>query len=296
MLSINSVLKEQVTKEEQPTHLAVIVDKDNILSDSGGRLVLTLSREPLPSNQHYNDCYKIHNMLKEEGLPTTKISTFDDGPGNSIKLSDNISFEIAPSDNPEYPDRIFAIAKSGAGKSTLFASYLRKYSEMYPENRIYLISRKKEDKAFNGLNITTIDIQDPKYQETPITLESFPPNCVVILDDVGTFNTKIQHVVNELRDDLYQVGRSKNITVLCSSHVYSDYNKTKVAWLESTHVVVAVSTQKRAGIKAISERLGIDLEIVKNLYTLPTRFLVFSTSSPDWIIADHEAHMIKEKI
>ena len=280
---------EKPKSKEDITVLARIED-DGMLD----KKFLVLNRNPTSSDPIYKDGYDIASIFKEEGCTQDNVSKLDNGVGKSIKLCDDSKFVMLPSANPEFPDRIFVIAKSGEGKSTLIGEYLMRYRKMFPQNSIYLISRKQGDKAFKDLDYITINVNDPQYDEEWLNMDDFPNNSAVVFDDTATYTKETLRKVNHLRDDLLQVGRSRNITVIATSHVYKDFENTKILWLESTHIALALRSQKKHAKDALISKLGFSPDAADNIFKLKGRFVWLSPSSPCWVVSDHEAHIFED--
>jgi hypothetical protein len=148
MLSIVDKLSK--TDKDSSTILARIED-DGMLD----KKFLVLNHNPKSCDPIYKECHELAKIFKEEGCPQDNVSSIDNGVGKSIKLCDESKFVILPSGNPEFPDRIFVIAKSGEGKSTLIGEYLHRYKKMFPNNTIYLISLLDSDDKLSEYGVLT---------------------------------------------------------------------------------------------------------------------------------------------
>lgn len=284
-------------KQDKWKMLAKIVDPKKILSDE--TLFLYLVKDKLRKGKDEkiaNIGYSIHEVLKDEGLPTNNISDLDFGLGRSIKLCDDITFQLIDPCEKDQTSALFIVARKGAGKSYFIGKYLEKYNDLFPTQKIFIISRKTSDPAFKHVkNMKYVDIEDPKFNNDPLTYLDFPRDCMVVCDDATCYKLKHhQNMVNNIRNDILQLGRSQNIALITSSHLYNNYKETSLAWLESSWLIVSSQSQIPQAKSAIHERIGYDKKILNKIWSkLESRLFCFHNESPDLVISEHECHLVE---
>lgn len=286
-------------KQDDWKLLAKVVDPKKILSEETLFLYLAKNkiRKGTDDENYASVGYSIHEALKDENHPTNKISDLDFGLGRTIKLCDNITFELIDPCIKNQTSALFIIARKGAGKSYFIGKYLEKYNDLFPSQKIYMISRKTDDPAFDKVkNLKYIDIEDDtKYGNNPLTYLDLPKDCILVCDDSTCYKEKRhQNMVNNLRNDVLQLGRSRNIALISSSHLYNNYKETSLCWLESSWLIVSSLSQIPQAKRAIVERIGYNKKIVNKIWPkLESRLFCFHNESPDLVISEHECHMFE---
>nr|WPF46732.1 MAG: putative packaging ATPase [Lake Baikal virophage 11] len=131
---------------------------------------------------------------------------------------DSGEFELLPSPDPKKREVWYIAGASGSGKSYIAKGLGEYYQKLFPDRKVYLISKLEEDAG-------TLDKMKPKplriniqtlVDDYPV-LEEFK-DCMVIFDDYDCFTGPAEKVVHKLIDDLATMGRHTNTTMLCLSH------------------------------------------------------------------------------
>jgi len=135
-----------------------------------------------------------------------------------LKLENDSKFELIPKNEGRFVDYI--VGKSGSGKSTLCAQKASYYHLMFPKNNIYLFSRVDDDDAFKNMEkIIKRVLIDESLIDDPIDVLNDFENCLVIFDDVDTYSdNKLMKAIDNIRDQIMQLGRHKNISLMNCSH------------------------------------------------------------------------------
>ena len=75
----------------------------------------------------------------------------EDG-ANTVSLSENFQFQLAPKPVKESERSVLFIAgESGSGKSYFVAQYAKNYHKMFPKNEVFLISYLDRDPTLDDL-------------------------------------------------------------------------------------------------------------------------------------------------
>lgn len=109
----------------------------------------------------------LEDSIYEREAPTDKklkkiynecIERLDTNINTSIRLPSGIIQPI-PTASDDQTDRLYVVGPSGSGKSTFIAMWCTVYSELYPENRIFLFSRKLKDKNIDVIpNLIRVEL------------------------------------------------------------------------------------------------------------------------------------------
>jgi len=114
-------------------------------------------------------------------------------------------------------DRTYISGSSGAGKSTWCANYALEYQREYPGNKVFLISVKEEDPAFDKVVPDLIRVPIER-SIVGCGLHNFE-NSLVIFDDFEMIDDPtLLKAVMKLKNDILKLGRSKHISCCSIQH------------------------------------------------------------------------------
>lgn len=290
MLNVNN------SKDGRGHIIARIRDDKGLLPE---KMFLWLDRESLDTDCPISvdiatDGHGLYNVFKEEGLSCSKISNLDFGIGRSIKLCNDLKFELLDTAEKNQTQRIFIIGKSGCGKSYWIGEYLERFQQMFPDKPIFMVSRKSSDEAFSKIKgLRYVNPELPEYVKRPLESTDFPNDCCVIFDDATCYPKDIQQNVNRLRADLLSLGRSRGISIISTSHQYKNYEETKIVWFECNFIIISRKSQQKISQDVLIEKLGLDKHVLKDIYNkIVGRLLIFHAEEPNMVIGEHECHIL----
>jgi hypothetical protein len=207
--------------------------------------------------------------------------------GSSLNLNDdtrefkvvNGYIQLLP--NTKTRDTIYIAGKSGSGKSTWISKYLALYKEIYPENPIYLFSRLDEDDVLDQYKPIRMTLNDELVND-PIDPDQELSNSLCIFDDTDTIkDKKIKGAVNELKNDILEIGRHENIFVCIVSHLINNYKETRTILNESMYITFFPSAGSPHGIKyMLKNNMGLDKKQIERIMSLPSRWVTIKNSCP----------------
>ncbi len=191
---------------------------------------------------------------------------------------------------------------SGSGKSTLANDIMTNFNILFPQSNIYIFSRLKTDPAFAELekneSVVRVPI-DEKLIEYPIDIiEDIEDFSLVLFDDIDTiFDKKLLSVVNNIKSQILEIGRHKNIYCIVTSHLInsSDRNSTRTMMNEMSNLVIfpkgggSVYQQKYC----LKNYLGFNAKQVdKILNQEDTRWVFISKNYPQYILTQKLCYLI----
>lgn len=299
-----NILIGEMLSYEKEARRTVLQKDQNALRES-------IESESEPKNQRlkriYNSCMEVINARK----------------GKEFFLDDGI-LQPLPINIEDQVDNGFVVGPSGSGKSVYIAKWLIEYKHMFPKNNIFLFSRKSEDKAFDvipdikrvNLNNTfinfmsTIDTLDKNNEEGDSnksndedsdknstededSLNIFGNSCC-IFDDIDTIpSKKIMELVKQLRDDMLETGRSKNIYVISTSHLILDYKNTKKNLNEANFITLYPSQGAKQQIKEMLRRYQSLTTIqIARILSLPSRWVTIYIKAPQYVIYETGSYFL----
>ena len=241
----------------------------------------------LKIQQSFQDHHDIHVSKKDENLIVED---------NLFELPDDYTMRLSPTHDKDQNLRMVIIAPSGAGKSTFVKNYILDYKKKYPKKDVFLFSRHSEDPSIDDAKPKRIQISETEIIESikkrvPLFENKNLANSLIIFDDTFTAESKIlTNFWDGLATDLYQNGRKLGIDLIFVMH-NTNYSRTRFLMSEASHYTFFL----RAGSKAMYQRLlesylGYkDKKIQKKLFDLPSRYVVFSNQSPQYIMTENQA-------
>ena len=208
--------------------LYITDNKDNSVDHED--LIEMLGEEFLVKNKiTLKDLYKIVDHIKKPNIELLgdKLKTVAEiakkyitkQQGKEYKI-DNGKMQLLP--NIEKRDVITLAGMSGSGKSYWAAEYTKQYHKMFPKNRIFLISRKKDDPAFDVIASLKRIMINEDLIDKPIEMEELK-NALVIFDDCDILEQPYLNMMNQLRDQLLEGARQQNTYVITILHQIMNY-------------------------------------------------------------------------
>jgi hypothetical protein len=228
------------------------------------------------------DVKTLYDRIRKDASADTKIQLDDDG-----------TFELLPSPDPKKREVWYISGQSGSGKSWIAKGLAHYYHKLFPDRGIYLISKLEEDETLDALKfLKRVKIQS--FVDDYPALEEFK-DCMVIFDDYDTLTGDAEKVIRKLIDDLAIMGRHTGTTMLCLSHYSTNYSKTRLLLNEITHLVVyPLSTSYHALKYILKNYIGVDEEDIKRHRKLGSRWLCYSKSFPQCLIAQKDAELLHQ--
>lgn len=239
------------------------------------------------------------NLNTRAGDYDVKVSKKDNNliiEDNMFELPDGYTMRISPTHDKDQNLRMIIIAPSGSGKSTFAKNFILDYKKKYPKKDVFLFSRHDKDPSIDAANPTRINLTEGEVidsikKKEPIFTNKNLAQSLVIFDDTFTAESRIlTSFWDGLATDLYQNGRKLGIDLIFIMH-NTNYSKTRFLMSEASHYVFFL----RAGSRAMYTRLlegylGFkDKKIQQKLFDLPTRYIIFSNTSPQYILTENQA-------
>jgi len=207
---------------------------------------------------------------------------------------------LEPNNDPLGRDVIMVGGKSGSGKSHIARNFAVRYHELYPDRKIYLFSFLKEDKTIDTISslfkrVKADYMEDDEY--TMCTITDFEKSLVIIDDVEGYERTskKIFNGIQSIIDMIATMGRHTQSSLLVSSHLLSDYKRTRLFLGEAQQFVTfmhGVSQKQLYGL--LGGYAGIDHSEIDELRKLQSRWISIRTQYPIVAIYEKGAHLVRQ--
>lgn len=215
----------------------------------------------------------------------------DETASKDITLNSG-AFELLPSPDPKKREVWYIAGASGSGKSYIAKGLGEYYQKLFPDRKVYLISKLAEDAG-------TLDKMKPAAKRINIQslIDDYPDldefkNCMVIFDDYDTFTGPAEKIIHKLIDDLATMGRHTNTTMLCLSHYLTNYKKTRLLLNEATHLVVyPMATSYHALAYLLKTHVGMSKDDVRDIRKMG-RWICVGKHYPQYMVAGQYARML----
>jgi len=193
--------------------------------------------------------------------------------------------------NPEAFDRsIVLIGPSGSGKSFM----LKQILVNDPRKRtVVLFSKVQDDPSLKELVYMNELTQKPRLVQIPLftdaDLAELPNDAdlnatVTVFDDIDAFTGDRGQYLRDYRDSLLEAGRHKNVSIISTSHILSNYNKTRTILNEAEIVVLFPPANRRSADLFLKDRLGMikaDRDFMIDRSNGSGRFMALRLSNPN---------------
>lgn len=213
---------------------------------------------------------------------------------SEIDLPPNSTFSLIPSSDSKTRDVFYIAGPSGSGKSYIARGLAMEYHSHFPDRPIYLLSKLSEDSTLDKLKYL-IRIDPEKLVESPITDLEMLKDCMLIADDVDTFDKATDKIVQKLIDDIATMGRHSNTTLLFLTHYLSNYKKSRLLLMEATHFVLYPrATGSHAFNYTMKTYLGMDKDEATEIRKSGSRWVCLKKSFPQYLITEHSAKIMNQ--
>jgi hypothetical protein len=226
----------------------------------------------------------------------------EDVENNSIVLPEKLKFELMPSNQPHtQPSCHFIFGSRGCGKSFMISTYLAAFKKLYPNYKIWLISRKEQDRLLDGLidkRIDTTDLIDADLTAKDFMYKNGKGN-LLIFDDVDTCSedkkNNVKHAVYKLMDDVIEIGRSYSIFAIITAHIGCNGKESKRILNGATTITFFNSNINVNTTYMLNKHLGLSKKTIDRIRAGKTRSTTIIKSSPVAILQDKEAWLVDNK-
>jgi hypothetical protein len=233
---------------------------------------------------------------KKQVLPTIYVDDSDAARTsyNQLLLKPKEKFQQIP--NPKTERQIiYVTGRSGSGKSYFTLHYCNEYKKLYPDRPVYLFSALESDETLDKLKgLKRIKLSDDFCNDNEIEAEDFKES-LVIFDDTDVISSKtIRNKVNQIMNQILQIGRHFQISCIITTHTCCNGNSTKIILNEAHSVVIFPNGLGNRSMKYLLDSyLGLDKNQIKKIKNLNSRWVSINKSFPMCILSEKEAFVIK---
>lgn len=210
--------------------------------------------------------------------------------GKVIKINDGI-FEYLPNIDKER-EIIYISGASGSGKSYWAAQYMQKYHKI-TNNDVYLFTNITNDEKFNMGYVHKIDIYDKSIISDPLTTEEMADKLVIFDDTDVLKNKDSQKAIDATKTLILQEGRHTKTSCLITSHLTSNYAKTRTIISELNGFVCYPQYNSHYHLtRFLKIYVGLTPTQIERLFKLNSRWVFISLHVPRFILSEKECYIL----
>ena len=224
-----------------------------------------------------------------------KNDNSDSDDEKRIDLNPKSKFE--PRLNPYQRTVTYISGPSGSGKTTYASNLIKAYLK-FQEKPFFIFSRTdcNTDPAFKGLKYTQIAI-DNSLIEDPIDItEHLTGGSLVLFDDCNTIqDKKLKLIVEKLMEDILEIGRKLDITIIITSHLVipSGKNFSRTIMNELQTLTVFPKSGSAQQIRyALKTYFGLANKQIDDILAIKSRWVTISKSYPMYVLSERSAYIL----
>lgn len=222
----------------------------------------------------------IINLLQEKLLNDGNIS--DEGKKFELNINDTPESVMFLPDIKKEREMVYMFGPSGSGKSYLTKLYAIEYNKFYPDNEIFVISRIKDDPSFEGMVYTHIPIN--KDILSSVDVDTFS-NSLVIFDDTETSDKPTNKIMDGIKDLIAQEGRHYNVSMIITTHMACNYNRTRIILNEcQKYVIFPQSNGQKQMQNMFCTYGGLSKEKFISIKKSISRWCMLNISYPNYLV------------
>jgi len=226
--------------------------------------------------------------------------------GKQVNLRDNCVFRCMPSEGKR--EVVMIVGQQGAGKSWWCGRYARLWLERQMDlftrgqripsiknirPRVFVLSAKREDPDLDKVGVTRILI-DKSIEEADLDVQKFSGHLVIFDDHDYIVDKKHKKIVQALLDQICGVGRSDHVWCLRTSHMFFNWNATRVSLMEANKVVFFPKRGgSRQGVEWLRKNAHCDPKYMKKILSSDSRWLVYDLTAPNYVLTETELYIVQ---
>lgn len=189
-------------------------------------------------------------------------------------------------------DCVYVCAPNQSGKTTYIARYIKYYKKIYPNRKILLLSKLKDDEIIDKYNPIRINLDD-EFVDNPIEPEQLN-NCMVIFDDIDTIrNIKVRKEIYKLIDDILCEGAHYNTHIIITNHLMSNYKETRIILNECDSITIFMKAGSIHHIKYVLKTYyGLSNEQINKIMKLKGRCATIFKKYPRVVLHERGVYML----
>jgi len=199
--------------------------------------------------------------------------------------------------NPYERNVVYIAGPSGSGKSTFASNLIRAYLNSF-DKPLYIFSRTdcKNDPAFKGLKFMQIPINEQLLEEPIDITQELTGGSIVLFDDCNTIqNDKLRVIVEKIMNDILEVGRKLDITILITSHLVipnsKKFARTIMNELQSLTVFPKSGSAQQIRY-TLKTYFGLSNRQIDSILEIKSRWITISKTYPMYVLSERLVYIL----
>lgn len=213
-----------------------------------------------------------------------------------LYLEDDMG-KFEPRLNPYQRTVSYVAGPSGSGKTTYALNLIKPYLNLTGKP-FFVFSRtdSKLDPAFKGINFVPILI-DESLLQNPIDITQEFGDSVILFDDCNTIqNEKLRRAVEKVMEDVLEIGRKLDITVVITSHLVippsKNFARTIMNELQSLTVFPRSGSSQQINY-ALKTYFGFNKNQIEQIHEIDkTRWVTISKTYPMYVLSERFLYLV----
>lgn len=213
-----------------------------------------------------------------------------------ITLPLDCYFELIPTQEKRGRQIWYICGPSGVGKSYLAVQISKNYNKLFPDRKIFLVSKLDEDDTIDKIpNLIKLDHKD--FVENPPDINKLK-NSLIIFDDIDSIIGEEGKAIQTFVDDISTMGRSHSenqggISMIYISHAITSYKRTRILLLESHFkILFPLATNNHSLYYILSKYVGLTKKEIAKLKKIGGRFCCIHSQFPNYLISKYTAEIL----
>jgi len=209
-----------------------------------------------------------------------------------LKLT-NGYFQVLPAIIDNQRDAVLISGPSGVGKSTWASEYAQMYNKLFPDNQVFIFSKKDSDPIFDRFDfITRITLDEEFIKDEPLDTKDLQKSLCIFDDIENIPNKAIKDAVYKLKDNLLETGRDKEIFLCITSHLSMNYKITRKDINECSSYVFFKNGNSYHTRRYLKDYVGLGPKDIEKLMSIPSRWVMINKNYPMYAISETECMLL----
>lgn len=181
---------------------------------------------------------------------------------------------------------IYVVGRRGSGKSTYANEYIKSYIKA-TDNRVFLISRLEEDPS---IQLPERAMRIPLEELENIELSDMS-DSLMVFDDIedSRLTPEQRNIILGLVKDVMENSRHFNISALITSHIATNYAKTRTILNEMSAFVIFPQYSNKYQIERVLKTyVGFKTKEIQEILNKQSRWIHINLMPPKFILSQSE--------
>jgi hypothetical protein len=206
--------------------------------------------------------------------------------------------KFEPRLNPYQRSVSYVAGPSGSGKTTYALNLIKPYLRLTGKP-FFVFSRtdSKLDPAFKGMNYVAVPINQSLLEHPIDITQELTGGSVILFDDCNTIqNEKLKRAVEKIMEDILEVGRKLDITIIITSHLVippsKNFARTIMNELQTLTVFPRSGSSQQINY-ALKTYFGFNKHQIEDIHEIEgSRWVTVSKTYPMYVLSEKLLYLV----